>query len=573
MKVKLSLFVGAVLSATIFAAVAVAAVSGTTATRSHHFAKTWGTKHAHIDCSWAAAMCTEIQPDLQRKLFGHYVGHDEPSVLFNSNTPGSGNRMSYKVTLPKDPSPSHPTQKGKSYQFELSGADWFGMAMCDTQSYPEQVKTCPPDSNKNILDPRVSPKHVGEAFTELQFYPPGWIPWPTWQVAVGASACSATQWCAALNIDSLSLNPVTGLTNNTNCVNKVGEEYVNFAFVTKNGKSQAPANPLNATTQGTYTPHPKQDLFMRPGDHLKVSLTDTKNGLKVTIHDLSTGKSGSMTASKANGFAQIKYDPTGSSCTAIPYNFHPMYSTSSKKTRVTWAAGAYNIAEDTEIGHFQSCLGPHHIPATQFGLLKNGMPTSCPAGNKEGETAGKGAHNEPSDSTIDDIFCFPGSEALRIHISGCSYTNVGYDGYSYQPVWPNGNTKLHPTPFQFSSPLTGKKYNVQYKQAAISVDLPDIESQLPWQHCDRLAGTGCTHIPFTDDKAPALFYPFYSITHTSLGCVWQMGNKMPHSNDFGGVKQYGPLYAQWYTEPTGPQKRFNDFYGSLKGNPCPQQHK
>jgi hypothetical protein len=406
----------------------------------------------------------------------------------------------------------------------------------------------------------------------MQFYPPGWIPWPTWQVAVGASACSATQWCAALNIDSLSYNPVTGLGNNTNCENKVGEEYVNFAFVTKNGKSTGPANPLDATTSGTFTPNKKRDLFMNPGDHLRVSFTDTKNGVRVTIHDLTTGKSGSMTASKANGFAQIKYDPTGNSCTAIPYNFHPMYSTSTKKTRVTWAAGAYNVAMDTEIGHFQSCLGPKTIPATQFGLLNNGKPTSCPSGNKEGETAGKGAHNEPSDSSIDDIFCFPGSEALRIHISGCSYTNIGYDGYSYQPVWPNGNTKLHPTPFQFTSPLTGKKYNVQYKQVAISTDLPDIESQLPWQKCNRVAGTGCTHIPFTDDLAPALFYPFYSITHTSLGCVWQMGNKMPHSNDFGRDKQYGPIYPQTYTKKGGGYFRhYNDFLGNLKGNPCPQK--
>ena len=151
--------------------------------------------------------------------------------------------MSYNVVLPKDPSASDPNKVKKSYAFELSGADWFGMAMCDTQSYPEQMKTCPPDSDKNILDPAVSPKHVGQAFMEMQFYPPGWIPWPTWQVAVGASSCDPTHWCAALNIDSLSLNPVTGKANNTTCLNKVGEEYVNFAFVTKNGKSNGPGQP------------------------------------------------------------------------------------------------------------------------------------------------------------------------------------------------------------------------------------------------------------------------------------------------------------------------------------------
>ena len=47
-------------------------------------------------------MCTEVGSSWQ--VFGHYVGHDEPSMLFDSNVPGSGNHMSYNVTLPTDPS-------------------------------------------------------------------------------------------------------------------------------------------------------------------------------------------------------------------------------------------------------------------------------------------------------------------------------------------------------------------------------------------------------------------------------------------------------------------------------------
>ena len=198
--------------------------------------------HAHINCAYASGICTEVQNSYG--VFGHYVGHDEPSALFYSNTPGSGAHLRYTLTLPTAPSARHPNAVNKSYPFELSGAEWLGMAMCATQSYPEQVKKCPAASDRNILDPAVSPKHVGQAYTELQFYPPGWVPWPTWQVAVGASSCNPTQWCAALNIDSLALNPVTGKTLNPTCLAKVGEEYVNFAFVTKNGKAQAPANPV-----------------------------------------------------------------------------------------------------------------------------------------------------------------------------------------------------------------------------------------------------------------------------------------------------------------------------------------
>jgi hypothetical protein len=474
--------------------------------------------------------------------------------------------MRYNLVLPKDPSPANPNAVNKSYAFELSGAEWLGMAMCDTQSYPEQVKTCPPDSDKNILDPAVSPKHVGEAYMEMQFYPPGWVPWPAWQVAVGASACNPTKWCAALNIDSLSLNPVTGQLNNPTCLAKAGEEYINFAFVTKNGKSTGPANPLDATTSGTFTPHPA-DLFMNSGDHIQAAFTDTPNGLKVTLHDLTTGGTGSMTASKANGFAQIKFAPKASSCTAIPYNFHPMYSSSSTKTRVTWAAGSYNVAFDTEIGHFQFCNGPNKIPATQFGLLPNGNPTTCP----RGDTEERGVNAEPPDTSAsgDDFFCFPASRALVFKVPGCSYTNTGFDGASYQRLWPNGNTKVHPTPFQFTSPTFGTNYSQQYGQAAFETDLPRVE----FSTCDRSTGVGCTLIPQTDDSQPAAFYPFYTTTNLSSHCYWQFGNDIPgETNNFGQNAQYGTLLQQDYTTPGGggvTEELYNDFRNIIP-NPCPQ---
>jgi hypothetical protein len=368
-------------------------------------------------------------------------------------------------------------------------------------------------------------------------------------------------WCAALNIDSLALNAVTGQTLNKTCLDKVGEEYVNFAFITKNGKATGPANPLDATTSGTYTPRPA-DLFMNSGDRVQVSLTDTPDGLKATLDDLTTHQSGSMTASKANGFAQVKFAPTGSSCTAIPYNFHPLYSTSSTKTRVTWAAGSYNIAFDTEIGHFQFCRGPYKIPATEFGLDAKGNPTICPGD----DTEGYGVNSEPTDS--DDIFCFPGSEALVYKVSGCAYTNVpGYDGASYQPLWPNGNTTIHPTAFQFTSPETGPNYTEQYSQAAFEADLPAIEPT-----CNSLTGAGCTLIPQTDEGEPATFYPFYSITKTSHGCAWQFGNDIPGEiSDFGQNGQYGTLLQQSYTQKGGSSANFYlDFRNILSDNPCPQ---
>src|SRR5690242_19598874 len=106
---------------------------------------------AHINCAQGLAICTEVADPEKAFGEGKYVGHDEPSTLFYSNVPGSGNRMRYELTIPKDPSPNAPMTPGKSYNIELHGAFWFGMAMCDTQSYPELLSTCKPDSDKNIV--------------------------------------------------------------------------------------------------------------------------------------------------------------------------------------------------------------------------------------------------------------------------------------------------------------------------------------------------------------------------------------------------------------------------------------
>lgn len=517
-------------------------------------------QHASINCEYST-ICAEVANS--DEVFGsEYVGHDEPSTVFYSNVPGSGNQARYELVLPHDPSPANPA--GKSYQFELNGAFWFGMAMCDTQSFPEQVSTCTPDSDSNIVDPAVSAAHPGTAFTELQFYPPGWIPWPTWQVATGASGCDPRMWCAALNIFGLSEDPVAGTLQNQTCAAKVGIEYVNFAFVTKNGHSVAPANPVDSTT-ATFTPDRARDLFMNSGDRLSVTMRDTADGLRVAIDDLTSGASGSMTASPANGFAQVRFDPSGTSCQALPYAFHPMYSTSSEQTRVIWAAHTYNVAFSDEIGHFETCTGSGPVPASQFGLDASGNPISCPAGNNES--------TGPTDG--DDNFCFPASEALLVKVTGCTDSNTGFDGMNYQPVWPDGNRALHPQPIRFSAPTTGPGFDVNYSRLAFEADLPRIEGT-----CHRTTGAGCTLIPTTDAGSPAAFYPFFSAvgnvgsqdSQDSQGCLFAFGNHLPGSRtDFGANAQYGTLLPQPYLIFGGGGAShlvINDFRNII-ANPCP----
>ncbi len=299
---------------------------------------------------------------------------------------------------------------------------------------------------------------------------------------------------------------------------------------------------------------------MNSGDRIAVTMHDTPNGLRVVLDDLTTGQSGSMTASPANGFAQIQYAPTGTTCNAIPYAFHPMYSTSSEQTRVIWAAHTYNVAFSDEIGHWQNCNGAA-VPATPFGVDSMGNPITCPAGNTE--TGGF-----PTDG--DDNFCFPASEASLIALQGCTDTNTGFDGVSYQRVWPDGNAAKHPTPIRFTSPLTGRNYSQQYPRGGLETDLPRIEVPV----CNRVTGAGCTLIPQTDQGTPAPFYPYFSIASSKkAGCQWQLGAKIPKTtNNFGGNAGYGSLLGSTYLVFGGggaSNVLINDFRNVLSPNPCP----
>jgi hypothetical protein len=481
---------------------------------------------------------------------GRYTGHDEPSLLFYSGVAGSGNNNRYRLILPKDP-PTLPTQDGTggTFNFQDRIAFWFGMDLCDNQSAPEFTHDpCVPNSDANVFDgadpsrPDYIGRHPGTAFLELQFYPPGWVSFEN------GISCDATKWCAAMAIFSFNRDQNTFVDNNADCLNTVGIEPANFAFITRNGRPQAPPAPLDLTL-AAFTPDPSRDLFMAAGDRLDISIHDSPAGLVTRVDDLSTGQSGSMTASVANGFAQVNYDPTAAACTQSPYAFHPMYATSSEHTRVPWAAHSYNVAFSDEIGHFEYCS----------------------VVNPDGTCAE--SVNDPGGPDDDDVLCRGPEESLRIRIGGCFATDNDFDGVSYQPNWPGSLTnpgrdrRLNPRSVLFSSPTFNGGQN--YGRVAFEADLPRIEAADFGGNCNRDTGANCVNPPPGSN-----FYPIYTTRNSdSVGCLWQLGGThIPGTKQtFGGTStaEFGPLLFLDYPGPGfTPIHRTNDFRQILPNNPC-----
>jgi hypothetical protein len=517
-------------------------------------------------CEVNSGLCTERADN--RNSEGEYIGHDEPSLLFYSNRKGSGNSSVYKFVLPKDP-PLVPTQDGKggTWNFQLHPTFWLGMALCDSESFPEFTKVCKPDTDDNIFDnPSASAKdyigkHPGSAFMELQFYPPGWV-----------TGFDATRYAAAINIFSFLQNGANNKFNNDDCRMRVGDEPGNFALIQKNGIPPGPADPLNQNVDTSLTPD-AHTLWMNPGDTLIVAIFDTDDGMRVNIQDITTGDSGFMVAGKKSTFGQIVYDPAAATCAVRPYDFHPMYATSGEHTRVPWAAHSYNIAFSDEIGHFEFCNsidgegGNCTVPGVQDAKLDD-----------------------------DDTFCFSSLLSPLIkNLTGCIGTEFDFDGTPYQATWPGSipnptaaQLARLPSPIRFSSPLfvadggdggdgggdggggEGGDQLQNFDRVAFEADLPAIENATV-PACDTATGAHCVNPP-----QGAAFYPIFSTFTASNGtCSWQFGGAhMPGTvNNFGGTSasEFGtaPLALVYQVPlPAGSEIFFEDFRSVLNSNPC-----
>jgi hypothetical protein len=283
---------------------------------------------------------------------------------------------------------------------------------------------------------------------------------------------------------------------------------------------------------------------------------DTPAGFRVDINDLTVHETGSMTASLANGFAQVNYQPTASTCSVTPYAFHPMYATSSPDTRVPWAAHSYNVAFADEIGHFEYCAtaDPNTGACTSAGVTeKNGTLDN------------------------DDVGCFPAAASTLVQISGCLGTDNDFDGPEYFKNWPGTGSQLHQIfyaaqPITFTSPTFNGRQ--RFSQVAFEADLPRIEVASlggPGPYCNRSTGANCVNPP-----PGAQFYPFFTTAQDGRACVWRLGGaNMPGvQNSFGGTSaaEYGSLLKLNYAAVVNGQPTvnsvINDFRQILPNNPC-----
>jgi hypothetical protein len=468
------------------------------------------------------AVCADISGSWNGRFYenGRYIGHDEPSIRFISNQPGSGDNTTFVERLPVDPK-ALPTVKNPGHDvthtFELTIAPWFSTDVCDPQSAPQNP--CTPESDANAPNSAHGYAGAGAAFVELQFYPPGFAP------ETDNISCDNTHWCSALNIDSLecfgSGFATTGCNNN--CT-----EPVNFAFVQTNGAPTGPPSPQESDN-ATFTPN-RHTLLMNPGDTIVVHMFDAKirggHALEAQETDLTTGKSGFMIASAANGFMNTNVN----TCDGTPFNFQPEYSSAAAQNLIPWGFGPYMINSEFEVGHFEPCTSlTGKVTSTGDTYYTNCVGPY--------ETTAENPNLEPDDSP-----CYPfgdthhGKAAPNL-VTGCdvftdAIGDLDYDGTPYYPDWPNSVTPdRFPSTFQQFQPFT--VHGQPYPQIQFVTDNSATQFET---NCDVTTGENCVLPP----PGPGNFYPYWTLARVGYACVWEFGN-MRNGNTFGGDAQYGSV--------------------------------
>jgi hypothetical protein len=495
---------------------------------------------------------------------GHYIGHDEPNTDFLSSAPGSGNNVTWTVTLGKNPKAA-PTDVDPGHDvtnwFELTPAPWFSMALCDPNSFP--LTSCTPESDSNAPTCEgpdcTSGLGGGSAFMEMQFYPPGEAPF------ADSISCDNTHWCAALTIDSLECTAAFAYCNN-DC-----EEPINFAFIQRNGVPTGPPSPQDADL-ATEVPN-SETLLMNPGDTITFHMYDAPapgggDAFTVVMDDLTTHQTGFMQASAANGFMTT----SSANCSGTPFNFQPEFNTAKAGNINSWGADQVDISTVFETGHWEPCtslsdeITPNPLDPGDTGGMYN--VCSSPYENAPG------IHRTSAE--IGNALCYyagdthPGYDGAGTStppnvMTGCEdnlYQNGDLDFVGppyYRGSWPTGPTPTSRVPSSFVEqfPTTnGQQYSQFFFQTDIA--LSEYECGGGDYANASASAAGCTVPP----QGPGNFYPYWSQVKGAGGCSLEFGNVSSGFGltDFGQDKQYGSDQFAKYGYP--------QFIGKTYNNPC-----
>ena len=466
---------------------------------------------------------------------GHYIGHDEPSVRYISGRPGSGSNTTFTERLPRDPAAlptvRHPG-RDVTHWFELTIAPWFSTTVCDPDSAP--LLPCTPRSDRNA--PHGKYPGGGAGFVELQFYPPGFAPF------LDGISCDNAHWCSALNIDSLECTGNGSGPCNNRCV-----EPVNFAYVQTNGVPTGPPSP-QLSDNATFMPN-RHTLLMNPGDNITVHMFDAKirggHALEVTETDHTTGQSGRMIASAANGFMNT----SPFNCKGSAFNFQPEYSTARPQNIIPWGIGPYMINNEFEIGHFEACRSVTGRATFTSGNFTDTYYKRCHGPYEQAKDNAKSF--EPNDSPCFRAGDTHGGTVPPNLVTGCAVFfgaigDLDYDGSPYRADWPDSTTAgPFPTPFLQRQPTTTGGHGYPRIQFMTDASATEFNTR-----CNLVTGSGCVLPP----KGPGHFYPYWTQARVGGACVWEFGN-MRNGNRFGGDAQYGRVGPGTIGAFTGPVRR------------------
>ena len=294
---------------------------------------------------------------------------------------------------------------------------------------------------------------------------------------------------------------------------------------------------------------------MSSGDQLTVDIHDGAAGLVVIINDLTTGKSGSMTASVANGFAQVNFEP---GCGDLQPD----------------AVRVPADVLDLERAHARAVGGAQ----LQRRLLRRDRPLRVLLGRspRRAATASPTTRSALDD---DDTGCFNAAFSLLVPIGGCIASDADFDGTSYQPVGPARIRTAVRTPSTTRPRSRSRaRSSTGRRTTAASRSRPTCRGS---RRRTRAASATASRATNCVNPPPGSnFYPIYTTGSSTQNpsanghCVWQFGGPYIKgtTNTFGGnsAAEFGPLLFSFYPNPNPAIRlRTNNFRNVLSSNPCP----